>query len=597
MRRYDYVLWDWNGTLLDDLALNLSVENELLRRRGLFERADKDYYLEHFGFPIIEFYRALGFDFSKEDYADVANEYADTYAAGLDGVRLFDDALPVIDALHDSGVRQIVISATEHGLLCQQVARYDLPNRFESVLGSENNLGKSKVAVALDWLQRHGADPKRTLFVGDTTHDFETAEAIGCDCALVARGHNSRARLEATGCPVFDDLRGVLRLVRGGKTVLLAPDSFKGTLSAVAVASTLADVLTKEDPTLTAIELPIADGGEGTVDAYLKIFGGERRTRTVQSPLGHPVEAAYAILPDGTAVMETAAASGIAIEKENDAMRASSYGTGELLRDALDCGCKTVLLGLGGSAMTDGGTGFLRALGARFLDRDETELPPGGGALLRLRRIDLSGLDPRLQTITLRVLCDVKNPLFGPDGAAHIFAPQKGADPSQVRLLDLGLRQLAFCAANTTGKDNAFLPGAGAAGGMGFSLQAFCGAALVSGIDCILDAARFSDRAKTADLIVTGEGKMDAQSLMGKAPFGVASRAGQTPVAAVVGLLAAEEDAVRQGGIVKVFETNDRHLPFEQIKNTAHDDLVRAAKKLAAWFSSQAFAAERREPR
>lgn len=597
MRRYDYVLWDWNGTLLDDLALNLSVENELLRRRGLFERADKDYYLEHFGFPIIEFYRALGFDLSKEDYADVANEYADTYAAGLDGVRLFDDALPVIDALHDSGVRQVVISATEHTLLQKQVARYDLTARFDSVLGSENNLGKSKVAVALDWLQRHGADPKRTLFVGDTTHDFETAEAIGCACALVARGHNSRARLEATGCPVFDDLRGVLRLVRGGKTVLLAPDSFKGTLSAVAVASTLADVLTGEDPTLTAIELPIADGGEGTVDAYLKIFGGERRTRTVQSPLGHPVEAAYAILPDGTAVMETAAASGIAIEKENDAMRASSYGTGELLRDALDCGCKTVLLGLGGSAMTDGGTGFLRALGARFLDRDETELPPGGGALLRLRRIDLSGLDPRLQTITLRVLCDVKNPLFGPDGAAHIFAPQKGADPSQVRLLDLGLRQLAFCAENTTGKDNAFLPGAGAAGGMGFSLQAFCGAALVSGIDCILDAARFSDRAKTADLIVTGEGKMDAQSLMGKAPFGVASRAGQTAVTAVVGLLAAEEDAVRQGGIVKVFETNDRHLPFEQIKNTAHDDLVRAAKKLAAWFSSQAFAAERREPR
>ena len=597
MRRYDYVLWDWNGTLLDDLALNLSVENELLRRRGLFERADKDYYLAHFDFPIIDFYRALGFDFSKEDYADVANEYADTYAAGLDGVRLFDDALPVIDALGDSGVRQVVISATEHRLLCRQVARYDLPGRFESVLGSENNLGKSKVAVAVDWLKTHGADPKRTLFVGDTTHDFETAAAIGCDCALVARGHNSRARLEATGCPVFGDLRGVLRLVRGGKTVLLAPDSFKGTLSAVAVASTLADVLTAEDPALTAVELPIADGGEGTVDAYLKIFGGERRTRTVQSPLGHPVDAAYAILPDGTAVIETAAASGIAIEKENDAMHASSFGTGELLRDALDCGCKTVLLGLGGSAMTDGGTGFLRALGAKFLDRDESELPPGGGELLRLRRIDLSGLDPRLQTVTLRVLCDVKNPLFGPDGAAHIFAPQKGADPSQVRLLDLGLRQLAFCAANATGRDNARLPGAGAAGGMGFLLQTFCGAELRSGIDCILDAARFSDRAKTADLIVTGEGKMDAQSLMGKAPFGVASRAGQTPVAAVVGLLDAEEDAVMQGGIAKVFETNERHLPFAEIKDTAHDDLVRAAKKLAAWISSDAFAAERREYR
>ena len=597
MRRYDDVLWDWNGTLLDDLALNLRVENELLRRRGLFERADKDYYLEHFGFPIIEFYRALGFDFSKEDYADVANEYADTYAAGLDSVCLFDDALPVIDALHDSGVRQVVISATEHELLRRQVARYDLTDHFETVLGSENNLGKSKVAVALDWLQRHGADPKRTLFVGDTIHDFETAAAIGCDCALVARGHNSRTRLEATGCPVFSDLRGVLRLVRGGKTVLLAPDSFKGTLSAVSVASTLADVLTAEDPTLTAVELPIADGGEGTVNAYLKIFGGKKRTLQVQSPLGHSVDAAYAILPDGTAVIETAAASGIAIVKENDAMRESSYGTGELLRDALDCGCKTVLLGLGGSAMTDGGTGFLRALGARFLDRDETDLPPGGGSLMRLRRVDLSGLDPRLQTLTLRVLCDLNNPLFGPNGAAHIFAPQKGASPQQVRLLDLGLRQLAFCAAQALGKNESAVPGAGAAGGMGFMLQAFCGASLVSGIDCILDAAHFSDRAQAADLIITGEGKMDAQSLMGKAPFGVASRAGHTPVAAVVGLLDADAAAVTQGGIVKVFETNERHLPFEQIKQTAHEDLVRASKKLAAWVSAEAFAAERREQR
>ena len=594
MRRYDNVLWDWNGTLLDDLALNLSVENELLRRRGLFERADKTYYLEHFGFPIIDFYRALGFDFSKEDYADVANEYADTYATGLDGVSLFDDARPVIDALHGSGVRQVVISATEHELLRRQVARYDLTDHFESVLGSENNLGKSKVAVALDWLQTHGADPKRTLFVGDTTHDFETAEAIGCDCALVARGHNSRTRLEATGCPVFDDLRGVLRLVRGGKTVLLAPDSFKGTLSAVSVAATLARVLTAEDPALTAVELPIADGGEGTVDAYLKIFGGEKRTRTVQSPLSHSVEASYAILPDGTAVIETAAASGIAIEQENDAMRASSYGTGQLLSDALDQGCSTVLLGLGGSAMTDGGTGFLTALGARFLNAEENVLAPGGGSLMQLRRIELSGLDPRLQTITLRVLCDVNNPLFGPNGAAHVFAPQKGASPQQVRLLDLGLRQLAFCAAQTLGKNVSAVPGAGAAGGMGFTLQAFCGASLVSGIDCILDAARFSDRAKAADLIVTGEGKMDAQSLMGKAPFGVASRAGQTPVAAVVGLLDADANAIKQGGIVRVFETNDRHLPFDRIKDTAQEDLERAATKLAFWFLKDETSKERR---
>ena len=179
-----------------------------------------------------------------------------------------------------------------------------------------------------------------------------------------------------------------------------------------------------------------------------------------------------------------------------------------------------------------------------------------------------------MQKITLRVLCDVNNPLFGKDGAAHIFAPQKGASPQQVRLLDLGLRQLAFCSAQALGKDLSQTPGAGAAGGMGFALKAFCNAELVSGIDCILDAARFSERAQAADLIVTGEGKMDAQSLMGKAPFGVASRAGSTPVAAVVGVLDAEESAVQAGGITKVFETNDRHLPFAEVKATAKDALI-----------------------
>ncbi|MBQ6092127.1 MAG: glycerate kinase, partial [Clostridia bacterium] len=427
MRRYDYVLWDWNGTLLDDLELNLFVENELLRRRGLYERADRDYYLAHFGFPIIDFYEALGFDFSKENYADVADEYAALYASRLHESALFGDALPVLAALAEDGVRQAVISATEHDLLQRQVAAFGLAGRFDDVLGSENNLGRSKVAVAYDWLQNRQADPRRTLFVGDTTHDFETARAIGCDCVLVCRGHNSRARLEATGCPVFDDLRGVLRTVRGGKTVLIAPDSFKGTLSATEVAATIAAVLRRRNPSLAAVCLPIADGGEGTADAYLQIFGGEKRICTVQSPLGHPMEAAWALLPDGTAVVETAAASGIAIEKENDALRASSFGTGQLVRAALDGGCKTIFLGLGGSAMTDGGAGFLSALGARFLDEAGSELPPGGGSLARLRRIDLTDFDPRLQATTLRVLCDVNNPLYGPLGAAHVFAPQKGA--------------------------------------------------------------------------------------------------------------------------------------------------------------------------
>ena len=580
MRRYDDVLWDWNGTLLDDLELNLSVENELLRRRGLSERADRDYYLAHFGFPIIDFYKKLGFDFSKEHYADIACEYADLYASGLQAAKLFDDARPVLDALQRSGVRQVVISATEHTLLQKQIASYALADRFDAVLGSENNLGKSKVAVACDWLQRHKADPRRTLFVGDTIHDFETAQAIGCDCVLVARGHNSRARLEATGCPVFDGLCDVLRTVRGGKTVLIAPDSFKGTLSATRVAATIAAVLREKDPSLTAECLPIADGGEGTADAYLQIFGGEKRVCTVQSPLGHPIRAAWALLPDGWAVIETAAASGIAIEKENDALRASSFGTGELVRDALASGCRTILLGLGGSAMTDGGTGFLSALGARFLDENGNDLPFGGGSLTQLRRIDLTDFDPRLKHCALRVLCDVENPLYGKLGAAHIYAPQKGANADEVEQLDCGLRRLAAEAATVLGKDEAETPGAGAAGGMGFALKAFCDATLVSGIDALLDAADFENRAKTADLIITGEGKMDAQSLMGKAPFGVAKRAGTTPVVAVVGLLDAPEAAVRAAGIAAVYETNDRHLPFAQIKDTAEADLARAARRI-----------------
>lgn len=581
MRRYDYVLWDWNGTLLDDLELNLFVENELLRRRGLYERADRDYYLAHFGFPIIDFYEALGFDFSKENYADVADEYAALYASKLHESALFGDALPVLAALAEDGVRQAVISATEHDLLQRQVAAFGLAGRFDDVLGSENNLGRSKVAVAHDWLQNRQADPRRTLFVGDTTHDFETARAIGCDCVLVCRGHNSRARLEATDCPVFDDLRGVLRTVRGGKTVLIAPDSFKGTLSATEVAATIAAVLRRRDPSLTAVCLPIADGGEGTADAYLQIFGGEKRVCTVQSPLGHPMEAAWALLPDGTAVVETAAASGIAIEKENDALRASSFGTGQLVRAALDGDCKTIFLGLGGSAMTDGGAGFLSSLGARFLDEAGSELPPGGGSLARLRRIDLTDFDPRLQATTLRVLCDVNNPLYGPLGAAHVFAPQKGASADDVALLDRGLRQLASIGAAALGKDEAQTPGAGAAGGLGWALRAFCGGVLVSGIDCLLDAAHFAARACAADLIITGEGKMDAQSLMGKAPFGVAKRAGSTPVIAVVGLLDADEADVAAAGITAVYETNDRHLPFEEIRQTAKADLIRAASRIA----------------
>ena len=362
--------------------------------------------------------------------------------------------------------------------------------------------------------------------------------------------------------------------------VLLAPDSFKGTLSATEVCALLKETILSLSPDANVTSLPIADGGEGTSDAFLHVFGGERVTVRAHSPLMREISADYAILPDGTAVIETAAASGIAIEQTNDALRASSFGTGELLRNALDCGCKKILFGLGGSATTDGGTGLLCALGARFLAEDGTELAPGGAALEQLKTVDLSALDKRLEQTEITVLCDVENPLFGPNGAAAVYAPQKGANAAAVELLDYGLRRLAKVSAQTLGKDFAFTKGAGAAGGLGFACLAFLGATLTPGIDCILDAAKFSERAKRADLIITGEGKMDAQSLMGKAPFGVAKRSGGTRVIAVVGLLDAKEADLRRAGIAAVYETNPQHLPFAEIRTSAKEDFLKAAKRM-----------------
>ena len=364
------------------------------------------------------------------------------------------------------------------------------------------------------------------------------------------------------------------------KRVVLAPDSFKGTLSSETVCALISGVLRARYPDVTVDEIPIADGGEGTVDAYLHIFGGEKKTVRAKSPLGRDIDASYAILPDGAAVIETAAASGIAIEPVNDAMRASTFGTGQLIKDALDKGCRKIFFGLGGSATTDGGVGCATALGARFLDKDGKAIPPGGAGLALLDRVDLSGLDARLRMTALTVLCDVTNPLFGKTGAAHVFAGQKGASDAQIETLDCGLQKLAAVCEPVLGSDFSRVPGAGAAGGLGFCAVALLGGRMVGGIDCILDAAQFAEKARDAVLVITGEGKMDAQSLMGKAPFGVAKRSGKTPVLAVVGLLDAEMAQVERAGICRVIETNARHLPFEEIRDRAKEDLIFAAKKI-----------------
>ncbi len=362
--------------------------------------------------------------------------------------------------------------------------------------------------------------------------------------------------------------------------IIISPDSFKGTLSSVSVCDIIGGVLKEKYPEAEIVKIPIADGGEGTSEAYLHIFGGEKITVKAESPLGQTIDASYALLSDKTAVIETAAASGISIEKQNNPLLSSTYGTGQLVLDALNKGAERILLGLGGSATTDGGTGFLSALGVRFLRSDGSFVPRGGIGLAELDRIDLSGLDERLQSIPLTVLCDVKNPLFGETGAAFVFAPQKGADESQVQLLDNGLRKLAEVTERTLGKDFSSLPGAGAAGGMGFASAAFLGATLQSGIDCILDAADFEKLSENADLVITGEGKMDSQSLFGKAPFGVAKRSRAKKTIAVVGVLEADKEEARRLSIEEVIETNPLHLPFDEIKGRAEEMLISAAKKI-----------------
>lgn len=363
------------------------------------------------------------------------------------------------------------------------------------------------------------------------------------------------------------------------KKVIIAPDSFKGTLSSTEVCDITERVIKEFYPECEVQKLPMADGGEGTTDVYLSIFGGKKIFCTVKSPLMKDIEASFAILSGSTAVIETAAASGITIEKANNPYLATTYGTGQLVKKALDCGVRKIILGLGGSATTDGGAGFLRALGARFYGEDGNEIGFGGLENINIKRIDLGGLDERLKETEFDVLCDVKNPLCGKDGAAHVFSPQKGADENGVKSLDEALKNYAEVSAKLLKKDFSSFPGAGAAGGMGFMCMAYLNSTLKSGANCILDEADFDKKAKDADLIITGEGKMDSQSFMGKVPFAVAKRSGKTKVIAFVGVLETDRAEAARHGIDEVMETNENHLPFEKIKGSAARDLEAAVRK------------------
>jgi glycerate 2-kinase len=374
--------------------------------------------------------------------------------------------------------------------------------------------------------------------------------------------------------------------------VLVAPDSFKGSLPADQVAAAVgAGCRTAAAAAGVPVDVvlrPVADGGEGTV-AMVLAAGWRRREVTVRGPTGAPVVAVLALGPVGasppTAVVELAAASGLGLLPGGrpDPLGASTYGTGQLVGAALDAGAERLVLGIGGSATTDGGTGLAAALGARFLDRAGVELRPGGGALVDLAGIDVSGLDPRLRTVEVVVASDVDNPLTGPKGAAHVYAPQKGAAPDDVALLDAGLVRLAEVLRTDLGTDVDGVPGAGAAGGVGAGALAFLGARLTPGIDLLLDLVGFDDALTGIDLVVTGEGSVDAQTLSGKAPLGVARRARAAGVPVV--LLAGRADldgtaraTLRDLGVVGVHTL----LEIEPDATVARRDAARLLEDLAA---------------
>ncbi|WP_413052003.1 glycerate kinase [Pseudomonas bubulae] len=340
--------------------------------------------------------------------------------------------------------------------------------------------------------------------------------------------------------------------------IVIAPDSFKDSLSAEKVADAIAAGLADAMPHAQLVKCPMADGGEGTVEAIVAAGNGQLRRNHVQGPLGAPVEAHWGWLPDShTAIIEMAEASGLQLLKpeQRNACITSTFGTGELIKAALDAGARRVILAIGGSATNDAGAGALQALGLGLFDAQGNNLPRGGLALAHVARIELSGLDPRLAEVRFEIAADVNNPLCGEHGASAIFGPQKGASAEQVRLLDQALGHFADHCANVLPKDVRHEPGSGAAGGLGFAAKAFFGAQFRAGVEVVAELVGLAEAVKGADLVITGEGRFDAQTLRGKTPFGVASiaRAEGVPVVVLAGTLGEGYQALYEHGINAAF--------------------------------------------
>jgi len=353
--------------------------------------------------------------------------------------------------------------------------------------------------------------------------------------------------------------------------IVVAPDSFKGSLTAVEVSDAIAQGVREIFPEAEIVKIPMADGGDGTVQCLVNATGGKILREKVTGPLGDEVWASYGILGDKkTAVIEMAEASGLTLVPGNkrNPLITTTYGTGQLIKSALDRGCRKMIIGIGGSATNDGGAGMVQALGAKLLDKDGEEIGFGGGELKKLNRIDISNLDNRLSDTKVLVASDVNNPLCGPKGASRIYGPQKGATPELIKQLDKSLSHFAEIIKRDLNKDIKDIPGAGAAGGLGASLIAFLDAELRPGIEIIIEIVKLEQSIKDADLVITGEGKIDSQTVYGKTPIGVAKIAKKynVPVIAVAAIISDDADIVYQYGINTLIKISEPPISLAEPK-------------------------------
>lgn len=361
------------------------------------------------------------------------------------------------------------------------------------------------------------------------------------------------------------------------KKVILIPDSFKGTMSSSEICNIMKKAVLEHYPECEVTSIPVADGGEGSVDAFLEALGGEKIYKEVTGPyFGEKVKGYYGLLPGNVAVLEMAAAAALPmVGDRKDPSSTTTYGVGELLIDAASRGVKRIILGLGGSATNDAACGLASAVGVGFYNRKGEKFIPVGGTLDEVERIDLSGIDPAIKNIPITTMCDIDNPFYGPEGAAVVYGPQKGADEKMVRELDKKMRKLSEVMKRDCGVDVEAIPGSGAAGGMGGGMVAFFGSKLQMGIETVLETVGFSSLLEGADFVYTGEGKIDGQSLRGKVVIGVAREAKRKGVKTIafVGDIADDITQAYEEGVSAIFSINRVALPYKEQRLRAKSDL------------------------